>query len=179
MSTHYISTPLTEETIQDLRAGDEVYLSGVIYVARDTAHQRLVEQLASGEPLPFDLSGQVIYYMGPSPAKPGAVIGSAGPTTSSRMDPYTPALLGQGLKGMIGKGERSQEVRTAIAEWGGVYLVAVGGAAALISKSIIKAETIAYPELGAEAIMRLEVKDLFLLVAIDSYGADLFARQQL
>lgn len=177
MPVHYISTPLSEETIKSLRAGDEVYLSGAVYVARDTAHQRLVEQLTSGEPLPFDLHGQVIYYMGPSPARPGAVIGSAGPTTSSRMDPYAPALLDQGLKGMIGKGERSEFVRAAIAEQGGVYFVAVGGAAALISKSIVKAETIAYPELGAEAIMRLEFKDLFLLVAIDSYGVDLFSRE--
>lgn len=175
MTVHRINTPLDVSTVKKLHVGDEVYLSGTVYVARDTAHKRLIEQIIAGQELPFDLHNQIIYYMGPSPAKPGAVIGSAGPTTSSRMDPYTPTLLEHGLRGMIGKGERSEEVRQAIARHGAVYFVAIGGAAALISKSIIKAETIAYPELGAEAVLRLEVKDLFLIVANDSFGEDLFS----
>ncbi|MDP2919032.1 MAG: Fe-S-containing hydro-lyase [Dehalococcoidia bacterium] len=169
-----IKSPLTDETIARLKAGMSVLISGVIYVGRDAAHRRLVQALDKGEKLPFDVKGQTIYYMGPSPARPGQVIGSAGPTTSSRMDTFTPRMLEAGLKAMIGKGERSQAVREAIKKHKAVYLVATGGAAALLAKSIKKSETIAYPELGAEAVLRLEVEDFPAIVANDMYGDDLF-----
>jgi fumarate hydratase subunit beta len=160
--------------VQDLKAGDNLSLSGVLYVARDAAHRRIAEALDRGKPLPFDIKGQTIYYMGPSPAPPGKVIGSAGPTTSSRMDIYTPRLLAAGLRVMIGKGVRSPEVKEALKKYKAVYLGAVGGAGALISKTIIKSEVIAYPELGPEAVLKLEVKDFPATVINDIYGGDLY-----
>ena len=169
-----LTTPLTDEAVAQLHAGDAGTLSGVIYVARDAAHKRLVETLDRGEGLPFDPQGQVVYYMGPAPAKPGQVIGSAGPTTSGRMDPYTPRLLAEGLKGMIGKGSRTPAVRAAMKQYKAVYFAATGGAGALIAKRIKKAETVAYPELGAEAVLRLEVADLPVVVINDIYGGDLY-----
>ncbi len=169
-----ITSPISADVIENLRAGDQVLISGVIYVGRDTAHRRLVEALDSGDELPFDLQGQTIYYMGPSPTKPGHVIGSAGPTTSGRMDAYTPRLLAAGLKAMIGKGSRSEAVKEAIKEYKAVYFAATGGAAALIAKSITKAQTIAYEELGPEAVLRLEVKDFPVVVINDMYGGDLY-----
>ncbi len=170
----HIASPLKDEDIARLKVGTPVLISGVIYVGRDAAHQRLVDALEKGEKLPFDVKGQTIYYMGPSPAKPGKVIGSAGPTTSSRMDAFTPRLLQAGLKAMIGKGDRSPAVREAIKRCGAVYCVAAGGAAALLSKAVKKSETIAYPELGAEAVLRLTVEDFPAIVANDMYGGDLF-----
>jgi len=169
-----LTTPLTDEDVRRLRIGDRVLLSGVIYSARDAAHKRLVALIKEGKPLPFDLQGQVIYYMGPSPAPPGRPIGAAGPTTSYRMDPYAPELIAKGLKGMIGKGARSPEVKEAMKKYGAVYFAAIGGAGALMSQSILSAEVIAYPELGPEAIRRLEVKDLPIVVANDIYGGDLY-----
>ena len=174
MATINIKTPLDEDTISQLRAGDQVFITGVIYTARDAAHKRLVEALDKGEKLPFDLTDQTVYYMGPSPAKPGQAIGSAGPTTSGRMDSYAPRLMAVGLKGMIGKGNRSQAVKDAIKKYKAVYFVAIGGAGALISKSIKKAEVIAYEELGAEAIRRLEVENFPATVINDIYGGDLY-----
>jgi len=169
-----ITLPLTEKTIADLKAGDNVLLSGVLYVARDAAHRRMIETLDRGEPLPFDIKNQTLYYMGPSPAPPDKVIGSAGPTTSARMDAYTPRLLAAGLKGMIGKGVRSPEVKEALKKYKAVYLAAVGGAGALISKTIIKSEVVAYSDLGPEAILKLEVKDFLATVINDIYGGDLY-----
>ncbi len=169
-----ITLPLTEEVIKSLNAGDTLLLSGTLYVARDAAHKRLVESLDRGEALPFDIKSQTIYYMGPTPAPPGRVIGAAGPTTSKRMDPYTPRLLAAGLKGMIGKGVRSQEVKDAMKKYGAVYLAAIGGAGALISKSIIKSEVIAYPDLGPEAVLKIEVKDFPSTVIVDTNGTDLY-----
>jgi fumarate hydratase subunit beta len=169
-----LKTPLTNDDLKDLRVGDKVTLSGAIYSARDAAHKRIVELIDKQEKLPFDLEGAAVYYVGPAPAKPGYAIGSAGPTTSGRMDAYTPLLISKGLKGMIGKGPRSAEVKEAMKQHGAVYFAAVGGAGALISKSITKAEVVAYPELGAEAIRRMEVKDLPLIVAIDMFGNDLY-----
>jgi len=151
-----------------------VLLSGVLYVGRDAAHRRLIDTLDRGESLPFDIKGQTLYYMGPSPAPPGKVIGSAGPTTSKRMDAYTPRLLAAGLKGMVGKGVRSLEVKEAIKQYKAVYFAAVGGAGALISKTIVKVDIVAYPELGPEAILRLEVKDFPVTVINDIYGVDLY-----
>ena len=174
MATLNIKTPLDEETIKKLKAGDQVFITGVIYVGRDAAHKRLVEALDQGNPLPFDIKGQTIYYMGPAPAKPGQPIGSAGPTTSGRMDTYSPRLMAEGLKGMVGKGMRSQAVKDAIKEYGAVYLAAIGGAGALISKSIKKSEVIAYEELGAEAVRRLEVENFPATVINDIYGGDLY-----
>ncbi|GAW94252.1 hydro-lyase family enzyme, Fe-S type, tartrate/fumarate subfamily [Calderihabitans maritimus] len=174
VADRYITPPLTDEMVEELRIGDQVYISGVLYTARDAAHKRLVELLDAGKPLPVDLKGQIIYYVGPSPAKPGQVIGSAGPTTSYRMDAYAPRLLEIGLKGMIGKGSRNQEVKDAIVRHKGVYFAAVGGAAALISKCIKKAEVIAYPDLGPEAIRRLEVENLPVIVVNDAHGGDLY-----
>jgi fumarate hydratase subunit beta len=172
--TKEVKLPLAEETLAELRAGDDVLLSGVLYVARDAAHKRMVEALEQGEPLPFDIRGQTLYFMGPSPAKPGQQIGSAGPTTSSRMDNYSPRLIAAGLKGMIGKGARSPAVKDAMKQYKAVYLAAIGGTGALISKSITKSEVIAYEELGPEAILRLEVKDFPATVVNDIYGGDLY-----
>jgi fumarate hydratase subunit beta len=169
-----IKLPLTDESIQDLHAGDNVLLSGVIYVARDAAHKRLVEALDKGLDLPFDIKGQTIYYMGPSPAKPGQVIGSAGPTTSGRMDSYSPRLMEVGLKGMIGKGNRSKSVKDAMVKNKAVYFAAIGGAGALIAKGIKKSEIIAYEELGAEAIRKIEVIEFPVTVINDIYGRDLY-----
>ena len=169
-----ITLPLTDDVLEDLRAGDDVLLSGVMYVGRDAAHKRIVEALDAGNPLPFDLRGQTIYYMGPSPARPGQVIGSAGPTTSGRMDGYSPRLMSEGLKGMIGKGMRSQAVKDAIRKHRAVYFAAIGGAGALISKSIKKSDVIAYEELGAEAVRRLEVEDFPATVINDIHGGDLY-----
>ena len=170
----YITSPLEPKVIEGLRAGAQVLISGVVYTARDAAHKRLFQALEKGEPLPFDIRGQTIYYMGPSPARPGQVIGSAGPTTSGRMDIYTPRLLSAGLKAMVGKGSRSPEVKEAIKKYKAIYLAAVGGAGALIARSIKKVETIAYEDLGAEAIRRLEVKDFPTIVINDIYGGDLY-----
>ena len=169
-----VMLPLTDETLKDLKAGDNILLTGVMYVGRDAAHKRLVEALDQGKPLPFDIKGQTIYFMGPSPAKPGKPIGSAGPTTSGRMDAYSPRLIAEGLKGMIGKGMRSQAVKDAMKKYKAVYLAAIGGAGALIAKSIKKSEVIAYEELGAEAIRRLDVEDFPVTVVNDIYGGDLY-----
>jgi fumarate hydratase subunit beta len=166
--------PLTDEVIMELKAGDRVLITGVIYTGRDMAHKYMVEGSEKGVPLPFDLKGQVLYYTGPTPAPPGRPIGAAGPTTSYRMDKYAPALLELGLKGMIGKGPRGPEVKDAIKKYKAVYFAAIGGAGALMSKAIRKAEVIAYPELGAEAVMRLEVEDFPAIVANDVHGADLY-----
>jgi fumarate hydratase subunit beta len=169
-----ITAPLTDEIVEALQAGDQVRISGTLYVARDAAHQRLVVALEAGEPLPFDPAGQIIYYMGPSPAKPGHPIGSAGPTTSYRMDPYTIPLLEAGLKGMIGKGGRSQEVREALRVHRAVYFAAIGGAAALIARAIKAADVIGYADLGPEAVRRLHVEDLPVFVVNDVYGGDAY-----
>ena len=169
-----VALPLTDETLKELRAGDNISLTGVIYVGRDSAHKRILEALDQGNPLPFDLKGQTIYFMGPSPARPGQPIGAAGPTTSGRMDSYSPRLIAEGLKGMIGKGMRSQAVKDAMKEYKAVYFAAIGGAGALISKSIKKAEVIAYEDLGAEAVRRLEVEDFPVTVINDIYGGDLY-----
>ncbi len=169
-----ITTPLTDEVVEDLRIGDKVLITGIIYTGRDAAHKRLVELIDRGEELPIDIRGQIIYYVGPSPAKPGKPIGSAGPTTSGRMDPYAPKLLERGLKGMIGKGMRSQAVKDAMVKHKAVYLGATGGAAALIAKAIKKAEVVAYEDLGPEAIMRLEVEDFPVVVINDAHGGDLY-----
>ncbi len=169
-----IRLPLTDETIAGLRAGDNLLLTGTLYVARDAAHKRLVEALAQGKPLPFDIAGQTIYYMGPSPARPGQVIGAAGPTTSGRMDAYAPMLLERGLKGMIGKGMRSQKIKDAIIKHRAVHMAAIGGAGALLSRQIKKSELVAYEELGAEAVLRLEVEDFPVTVINDIYGGDLY-----
>ncbi|MDI3546436.1 MAG: fumarate hydratase subunit beta [Halanaerobiales bacterium] len=169
-----LKTPLRDEDILKLKAGDRVNLSGIVFTARDAAHARLVDLIEKDEKLPIPLQGQVIYYVGPAPAKPGEIIGSAGPTTSYRMDPFTPVLLKHGLKGMIGKGARSKEVREAIKRYGAVYFAAVGGAAALISRSIKRVELVAYPDLGPEAIRKLEVESFPLIVINDVYGNDLY-----
>jgi len=169
-----VSLPLSDEVISFLHAGDAVLLSGTMYTARDAAHKRLHEMMAKGEKLPFDLDGALIYYVGPTPAQPGQVIGSAGPTTSGRMDAYTPELLEHGLKGMLGKGRRSEAVKQAVVKHHAVYFVACGGAGALISHSIVKREMVAFPELLAEAVTRLEVKDLPCFVGIDCEGKDIY-----
>jgi len=169
-----LKLPLTAEVVEKLRAGDKVYLSGVLYTARDAAHKRLVEALDKGEKLPVDIDGQTIYYMGPAPAQPGQVIGSAGPTTSGRMDAYAPRLMAVGLKGMLGKGSRSQAVKDAMKKYKAVYFVATGGAGALIAQRIKKAEVVAYEDLGAEAIHKLEVEELPVIVVNDAYGGDLY-----
>ena len=170
----YIKAPLNAETVKELRAGDVVRISGYIYTARDAAHKRLTEALARGEELPLDLKDNVIYYVGPSPTKPGEVVGSAGPTTSGRMDKYTPTMIQQGMRGMIGKGLRSQEVIDACKEYGAVYFAAVGGAAAVIAQSIKGEEMIAYEDLGPEAIRRYEVEDFPAIVVIDAEGNDFY-----
>jgi fumarate hydratase subunit beta len=174
METIKIKAPLDEETVAKLKAGDQVFITGVIYTARDAAHKRLVESLDRGEKLPLDIKNQVVYYMGPAPAKPGYPIGSAGPTTSGRMDAYAPRLMSEGLKGMIGKGDRTQAVKDAMKKYKAVYFAAIGGAGALISKSIKKADVIAYDDLGAEAIRRLEVENFPATVINDIYGNDLY-----
>ena len=170
----HITAPLQQDTVRSLRAGDYVYITGTIYTARDAAHKRMSETLDEGGKLPFDLEGNVIYYMGPSPAREGRPIGSAGPTTASRMDKYAPRLLDMGLKGMIGKGKRSEDVRQAVIRNGAVYFAAVGGAGALLSRSIESSEVIAYDDLGTEAIRRLQVKDFPVIVVIDSVGNNLY-----
>jgi fumarate hydratase subunit beta len=169
-----LTTPLTDKVIEQLRAGDKVTITGIIYVGRDAAHKRIVAALDAGQPLPFDPQGQIIYYMGPAPAKPGDPIGSAGPTTSYRMDPYAPRLMEVGLKGMIGKGNRSLPVREAMKKHKAIYLGAIGGAGALIAKSIKEAEVIAYEDLGAEALRRLVVEDFPAIVVNDIYGGDTY-----
>ena len=169
-----VTLPLTDETLKELKAGDNILLTGVIYVGRDAAHKRMIEALDQGKPLPFDIRGQTVYFMGPSPAKPGQPIGSAGPTTSGRMDAYSPRLIAEGLKGMIGKGMRSPAVKEAMKKYKAVYLAAIGGAGALIAKGIKKSEVIAYEELGAEAIRRIEVEDFPATVVNDIYGGDLY-----
>lgn len=175
-----LNTPLTAEETKDLKAGDNVLISGVIYTGRDAAHKRLVELVQEGKELPVDLKDQIIYYVGPAPAKPGQAIGSAGPTTSYRMDAYAPTLLDLGLKGMIGKGKRSDEVVASMIKNGAVYFGAIGGAGALLSKCIKKAEVVCYDDLGAEAVRRLEVENLPAVVVIDSQGNNLYTqgRQQ-
>ena len=170
----YINAPLSDEDARSLRAGDYVYLTGTIYTARDAAHKRMYEALAEGTALPMDMKNNVIYYMGPSPAREGRPIGSAGPTTASRMDKYAPSLIDLGLKGMIGKGKRSQEVKDAIVRNGAVYFAAVGGAGALLSRSITESEVIAYDDLGTEAIRKLTVKDFPVIVVIDAEGNNLY-----
>ena len=174
MSEKRITLPLTDETIDTLRAGDKVYLTGEILVARDAAHKRLFEGLEKKEKLPVELSGAVIYYMGPSPARPGKVIGSAGPTTSKRMDKYTPALLSLGLKGMIGKGRRSSDAISAIVESHAVYLAAIGGCGALLSKHITSSEVLCYEDLGTEAVRKITVTDFPCFVAVDCRGDDIY-----
>jgi fumarate hydratase subunit beta len=174
MKIHELTTPLTAEQLGQLRAGDKVLLSGVVYTARDAAHKRLVKLIEEGKELPFDLEGAVIYFVGPAPARPGQVMNSAGPTTSYRMDPFTPLLMDHGLKATIGKGPRSMEVRQAISRNGGAYFGAVGGAAAVIASSVKEAEVIAYDDLGPEAIRRLVVEDMPLFVVNDTEGGDLF-----
>ncbi len=169
-----ITTPLADDETGSLRAGEKVLLSGFIYTARDAAHKRFIETLDAGGELPFDIKGQVIYYCGPAPAPPGKVMGSCGPTTSSRMDVYAPRLISLGLKGMIGKGKRSEKVRDALREHRAVYLGATGGAGALIARTVVAAEVIAYEDLGPEAVMRLEVKDMPLFVINDVHGKDLY-----
>lgn len=169
-----ITAPITKEIVKTLKAGDSVLLSGVIYTARDAAHERMINNFKNGNPFPIDLKNQVIYYAGPCPAKPGEVIGSCGPTTAGRMDAYTPTLLDNGLGAMIGKGARSAEVVDAMKRNTAVYFGAIGGAGALISESIKKAEVIAYDDLGTEAIRRLEIEDLPLVVLIDCEGNDLY-----
>ena len=173
-----ITTPLTEEKVRDLKAGDTVLLSGVIYTGRDAAHKRLVDLVEEGKELPIDVKDAVIYYVGPTPAKPGKAFGSGGPTTSYRMDPYATTLLDLGLKGMIGKGLRNEEVIGSMKKNKAVYFGAIGGAAALIGKSVKKAEIVCYEDLGAEAIRRLEVEDFPVVVVIDSEGNNLYEQGQ-
>lgn len=170
----HIEVPFDKEIAKQLRSGDYVYITGTIYTARDAAHKRMNEALERGEGLPFDVKDHVIYYMGPSPAREGRPIGSAGPTTASRMDKYAPALLDLGLRGMIGKGKRSDAVKQAIVRNGAVYFAAVGGAGALLSKSILSSEVIAYDDLGTEAIRKLQVKDFPVIVIIDAEGNNLY-----
>ncbi len=170
----YLEVPYDKETARKLRAGDYVYLTGTIYTARDAAHKRMDETLDNGEKLPFDIEGNVIYYMGPSPAREGRAIGSAGPTTASRMDKYAPRLIDLGLAGMIGKGKRSEAVKSAMIKNGAIYFAAVGGAGALLSKAIKSSEVIAYDDLGTEAIRRLTVESFPVVVVMDSQGNNLY-----
>ena len=169
-----ITAPLSDEVAKELKSGDYVYITGTIYTARDAAHKRMWEALEKGEELPIEMKNNIIYYMGPSPAREGRPIGSAGPTTASRMDKYAPKLLDLGLKGMIGKGKRSEQVKEAIVRNGGVYFAAVGGAGAILSKAIKKSEVIAYDDLGTEAIRKLYVEDFPAIVVIDSQGNNLY-----
>lgn len=173
----YINTPIDDKIVSELKAGDYVYLTGTVYTARDAAHKRLYEALQRGEDIPLELQNNIIYYLGPSPAREGQVIGSAGPTTSSRMDKYTPLLLEKGLKGMIGKGKRSDEVIESMHKNHAVYFAAIGGAGALLSKCIKKSEVIAYEDLGTEAIRKLEVENLPIIVVIDDEKTNLYNRQ--
>jgi len=172
--TYNLTTPLTEEVTRNLQAGDIVYLNGTIYTARDAAHKKLVDLIEADEELPFDLAGSIIYFVGPTPPKPGEPIGSAGPTTSYRMDSYSPTMLKNGSLGMIGKGKRNQEVKDACKQYGGIYFGATGGAGALLGKQITSAEVIAYPELGPEAVRKITVKDFPVTVVNDTYGNDLY-----
>ena len=172
----YINTPIDDKIVSELKAGDYVYLTGTVYTARDAAHKRLYEALQRGEDIPLELQNNIIYYLGPSPAREGQVIGSAGPTTSSRMDKYTPLLLEKGLKGMIGKGKRSDEVIESMHKNHAVYFAAIGGAGALLSKCIKKSEVIAYEDLGTEAIRKLEVENLPIMVVIDDEKTNLYNR---
>lgn len=174
MEIKRVVTPLAPDTVEALKAGEKILLSGFIYTARDTAHKRMIEALRRGEGLPFDIADQVIYYCGPAPARPGRVIGACGPTTSSRMDAYAPELISLGLKGMIGKGKRSPAVKEAIIQHRAVYLGATGGAGALLSRCVVSAETVAYADLGPEAILKLGVRDMPLFVINDIYGNDLY-----
>ena len=169
-----IAAPLTINMVKNLKAGDEVLISGTLYTARDAAHKRMIELLEEGKPLPFEIKNQIIYYVGPCPAPEGKIIGSAGPTTSYRMDSYAPKLLECGLRGMIGKGLRDDKVKEAIQEFGAIYFGAIGGAGALISSCIIKQEVIAFEDLGTEAIRRIEVKDFPCVVVIDAQGRDIY-----
>ena len=170
----YIKAPIDDEVVNSLKAGDYVYITGTIYTARDAAHKRMYEAINNGESIPFELKNNIIYYLGPSPAREGQVIGSAGPTTSSRMDKYTPLLLEHGLKGMIGKGKRSNEVIKSMHKNNAVYFAAIGGAGALLSKCIKKAEVIAYDDLGTEAIRKLEVENLPAIVVIDNQENNMY-----
>lgn len=174
MAEHRITTPVTDETIAKLRAGDKVFITGYLLTGRDSAHKKLADLIKEGKELPVEIKGQFIYYVGPTPARPGKAIGSAGPTTSYRMDSYAPLLHSLGLKGTIGKGSRSKEVKEAMMKHKAVYLASVGGAGALISKSIESSEVVAYPELGPEAIRRVKVKDFPCIVINDMYGGDLY-----
>ncbi len=174
MAEYHLNTPLNEEDTRKLKAGDVVYLNGTIYTARDAAHARLVKLLENGEEFPFPIKGSVIYFVGPTPPKPGDPIGSAGPTTSYRMDSYSPTMLKHGSRGMIGKGGRSQEVKDACKEYGGIYFGATGGAGALLGKQIKSAKVIAYPELGPEAVRELTVEEFPVVVVNDTYGNDLY-----
>jgi fumarate hydratase subunit beta len=169
-----LKTPLRDEEVEKLRRGDRVLISGVVYTGRDAAHKRLIDLLKAGKDLPFDIRGQIIYYVGPAPAKPGQILGSAGPTTSYRMDAYSPALIEKGLKGMIGKGMRSEAVKEAMKKYKAVYFAATGGAGALLAKRVKKVEIVAYEDLGPEAIRRLEVEDLPVIVVNDVRGNDLY-----
>jgi fumarate hydratase subunit beta len=172
-----ITTPLQSTIVESLRAGDEILISGTIFTARDAAHKRLIELIENNKPLPVDLKNQIIYYTGPTPAQPGKVIGSAGPTTGSRMDPYTPLLIkSSGLCGIIGKGNRNSDVKKALVDFGCIYFVAIGGAGALLSKCITASEIVCYEDLGAEAIYKLTVRDFPVIVAIDSEGNNVYER---
>lgn len=171
-----LKAPFTNDTISSLRAGDMVYISGTIYTARDAAHKRLFEMLTEGQPMPFDFQGQAVYYAGPCPAKPGSPIGSVGPTTGGRMDAYSPKLIAEGLKVMIGKGSRSDAVVEAIKQYNGIYLAAIGGAAALMAKCVKSAEVIAFDDLGTEAIRKLEVEELPVIVAVDCKGNNAYQK---
>lgn len=174
METIRLKTPLTDQDVEKLHSGQKVQISGYIYTARDAAHKKMVELLEKGESLPFDPKGQIIYFVGPTPAKPGKVIGSAGPTTSGRMNKYSPVMIGAGLKGMIGKGEMGREVSDALKKHKGVYFVATGGAAALIARKITESEVVAYEELGPEAVRRLKVEEFPVIIAQDCHGGNLF-----
>lgn len=174
MAEHRITTPVSDDVIEKMRAGDKVFITGYVLTGRDAAHKKLIDLIKEGKSLPVDIRGQFIYYVGPTPARPGKPIGSAGPTTSYRMDSYAPTLHAMGLKGTIGKGARSKEVKEALKKYKAVYLASVGGAGALISKSIVGSEVVAYPELGPEAIIRLKVQDFPAIVINDMYGGDLY-----
>ena len=175
MAVHKIKTPLTEDIIQNLRSGDEIFLSGTIYTARDAAHKRMIELLENGKELPVNLQGQIIYYVGPCPAKPGQVMNSAGPTTAARMDPFTPTMLKYGVRATIGKGPRRDSVKEACIKFRSLYLHGIGGGSVLLAKAVKKVEIVAYEDLGTEAIRRLEVEDFPLIVAYDIYGGDAYS----